>query len=77
MRFLFLALLVAAIIFCVQGKTREEMKARWKALADECQKSSGASDDELEKVMTHAKPETHDGKCMIACMLETMGVVSR
>lgn len=53
------------------------MKAKWLELATECQKTSGASDDELEKIIMHAKPETHDGKCMIACILETIGVVSR
>ncbi|CAG9811310.1 unnamed protein product [Chironomus riparius] len=75
MKILLSILIVAAVTLSSQAKTREEMKAKWQALAAECQKSSGASDDDLEKIITHVKPETHEGKCMIACIFETMGVV--
>lgn len=76
MKILLSILIVAAVTLHSQAKTREEMKAKWQTLAAECQKSSGASDDDLEKIITHVKPETHEGKCMIACIFETMGVVS-
>ena len=76
MKFILSLLILAAVTFYSQAKTREEMKARWQALAAECQKTSEASDDDLEKIITHVKPETHEGKCMIACIFETMGVVS-
>lgn len=77
MKLIFSILIVAVAVLFSQAKTREEMKAKWIELATECQKTSGASDTELEKIIMHTKPETHEGKCMIACIFETIGVVSR
>ncbi|XP_070508795.1 general odorant-binding protein 19d-like [Chironomus tepperi] len=75
MKLLLSLILIATVVLHSQAKTREEMKAKWHELAKECQKTTGASDDELEKILSHAKPETHEGKCMISCAFETMGVV--
>lgn len=42
----------------------------------ECGKKEGASDAEVQSMMAHNPPTTHEGKCVGACVTEATGVVS-
>lgn len=55
----------------------EEFKAHMMQIFTACKTSSGASDDDIAKLMMHSKPATHEGMCMFACVMDKMGIVSR
>lgn len=41
-----------------------------------CQEKEGASDADLKELIDHALPSTKPGKCLRACMMESIGLVS-
>lgn len=47
-----------------------------KGLLTECVAAEGASAAEIESMMSGSLPETKEGKCVIACVLEKVGAVS-
>jgi hypothetical protein len=53
----------------------EKMKMMMK-IVTECKASTGASDDDIAKLMIHAKPASKEGKCMFGCVMESLGIVS-
>lgn len=44
-------------------------------LGAECQAKEGASDADMQALAKHEDPPSHEGKCVIACVMETIGVV--
>ena len=54
----------------------EEKKAQMMKIVGECKGSTGASDDDVGKLMMHAKPSTHEGKCLMSCIMDNIGIVS-
>lgn len=58
------------------GGLTPEQKEMIKQKAIECVKKEGASDADLQTMMSHNPPTTHEGKCVAACMAEASGAVS-
>lgn len=54
----------------------EERNAFAAQLAAGCKEKEGASDDDIAAVMARDQPTTTTGKCLVACIMETIGVVS-
>lgn len=70
---------VVAIIFSmvhVECMTAAEQKQMLMGVAQECKASEDASDDDLGKLVEKKAPETKEGKCLFACIMEQMDVVS-
>ncbi|XP_070507878.1 general odorant-binding protein 28a-like [Chironomus tepperi] len=53
----------------------EEKKAQMMKVFMECKSTTNANDDDIAKMMMHAKPSTHEGKCMFSCVMEKMGII--
>lgn len=53
-----------------------EMKEKMKAKMVECAGKEGASEAEIQNMLGHNPPTTHEGKCVIACVGEASGMVS-
>lgn len=53
-----------------------EHKAQMMKIFGDCKASTNANDDDIAKMMMHAKPSTHEGKCMFSCVMEKIGIVS-
>lgn len=55
----------------------EEDKNSIKAkLGAECKAKEGASDADMAALAKHEDPPSKEGKCVVACVLETIGVVN-
>lgn len=53
----------------------EQTKAMLRGIALECKVNEDGSDEDLSRLAARKPPETREGKCMIACILEQMGVM--
>jgi len=60
----------------VQAMDLGDAKEKWMAIANVCIASTGASQDDILKLMKHEPIDSREGKCLFSCMLEKMGVVS-
>lgn len=49
---------------------------KFMAIAKECQGKEGASDADIQAALAFKLPTTKPGKCLHACVGETIGVVS-
>lgn len=56
--------------------TKEERIAGFKKLANECATMEGATNDDLIEILARKVPSTRAGKCVHACLGETIGIVS-
>lgn len=63
-------------LFVNQAMT-DEQKEHIISTATTCQKDTGASDIDLEELMTRAPPSTKTGKCMRKCIMEKFKLVRR
>lgn len=63
-------------ILVFQAMSADEKKALKEKLGADCQAKEGASDDEMARLHKHEMPATKEGKCVIACVFETIGIVS-
>lgn len=52
---------------------KDAMKAE---LGATCQANEGASGADMKALSNHEEPPNKAGKCVIACILETLGVVN-
>lgn len=57
--------------------TQEEKNAVEAQLMAECKTKEGAADADVQSLTAREHPSTHSGKCLSACIMETIGVVSR
>lgn len=56
--------------------TKEQMKEGLTKLANDCSAKEGGSAADVDEVIAHKLPTTEPGKCIHACIGETVGVVS-
>lgn len=56
--------------------TNEQKMAMWKGLADGCSGKEGATNADVEEALAEKMPTTRGGKCLHACVGETVGIVS-
>ncbi|XP_017100784.2 general odorant-binding protein 19d [Drosophila bipectinata] len=73
-------LLVLACLVLGSGsasaKPHEEMTQEHATkLAHDCQAETGASDEDVEQLMKHEKAESHEAKCLRACVLKKFEIL--
>lgn len=56
--------------------TKEERMEALKKMVEECATKEGASADDTAEVIAKKMPSNKGGKCVYACIGETLGVVS-
>lgn len=71
---IFLVFSYIAASWCL---TKEEGMEMAKALLNECKKQEGGSDADIELLLNMSFPNTREGKCMLSCTHEKMGIVSK
>lgn len=74
--FILLVVAVFSVAFVECRMTASEQKQMLMGLAQECKASEDASDADLSKLVEKKAPDTKEGKCMFACIMEQMDVVS-
>ncbi|XP_073828257.1 general odorant-binding protein 19d-like [Musca autumnalis] len=62
-----IVLLVAAVGYI---RAEELSKENLVVVAGVCKEEKGASDDDVAALKAHEAPTTHEGKCMVACIME-------
>jgi len=74
---IFRVLLLAAIgCGVVSGMTLDETKKMMLGVATECVSTEGAADADLSRLVSKQPPNTPEGKCLFACIVEDMEIVS-
>lgn len=53
----------------------DERKAKKEALVEQCKTKEGASDADAKVYLDNEVPTSHGGKCLGACIMETIGIV--
>lgn len=46
-------------------------------IMEKCKATTGATDEDVAKLMMHAPAENQAQKCMFSCLMTTMGVVRK
>lgn len=70
--------LIVALMLAVHAEaiTKAEQKAMLIGAAQECKITESASDDDMGRLVEKKPPTTHEGKCLFACIMEQMDMVS-
>jgi hypothetical protein len=72
--------LVLTLAFClfvvVYGIDKEEAKDMFRNMSEECREKEKATKEDVEVMVNEQYPESKEGKCLVACMQETFGIVS-
>lgn len=76
MRFVTFSFFIFGLIVSCWSLTKEEGMEMAKALLNECKNLEGGTDADVELLIQMTYPTTHEGKCMVACTHEKMGLVS-
>ncbi|KAG5669161.1 hypothetical protein PVAND_017056 [Polypedilum vanderplanki] len=63
------------VLFSVAFTNALKDPAAMMKIAKDCKESTGASDADVGKIMSHSEVDTKEGKCMFNCLMEAMGVV--
>lgn len=63
-------LIIALFTVCVRSQDAVIMK-----IIQDCKASSGATDEDVGKLMLHQPPSNDQQKCLVACIFETEGMV--
>lgn len=72
-----ITILVASLaIASVRAMNKEEAKAMFRDMSQDCKETEKATDDDVETMINEKYPESKEGKCLVACMQEQFGVVS-
>ncbi|KAI7815522.1 odorant binding protein [Rhyzopertha dominica] len=58
----------------ISEETLAEMMEKMITLAEECQKETGATQEDMTTLMQKKIPASHEGKCVISCMAKKTGV---
>lgn len=69
-------LAVGLFVVAVTAIDKEEAKDMFRNMSQECKEQEKANDADVETMVNENYPETKEGKCLVACMQETFGVVS-
>lgn len=64
-----------AVAFVQSSSITPEMKAQFIVMAEECQKKTGASADDLATLMNHSAATTMEGKCLGACIMQKINTL--
>lgn len=67
---------IALLVAQAKSLTLAEHKSMLIGIAQECKATENASDDDMGRMVSKKAPETPEGKCLVACIMEEMGVVS-
>ena len=59
-----------------QALSADERAAMEKQLVTDCKGKEGASDDDEKLLFERELPSTKEGKCLHACIMEAIGLVS-
>lgn len=70
-----LSVLVIFAVSSVRSIDIERTKTMLRGIALECKVNEDASDDDLTRLVGMKPIESKEGKCMIACILEQMGIM--
>lgn len=57
--------------------TKEERVAAFVQIVKECATKEGASDADVDELLSHKSPSSRGGKCIQACFTEKVGFVRR
>lgn len=74
---IFPLLTIVVMIVVVGAIDKKEAQDMFRNMSQDCKEKEGASDDDVEIMVAEKYPETMPGKCLVACMQEQFGVVSR
>lgn len=69
---------LSLLLICAVSVARadlERMRTMLRGIALECKVNEDASDDDLSRLVAKKPLESKEGKCMIACILEQMGIM--
>ena len=69
----YITILVLNIVEAISIEKRRQILMT--ALND-CKAKENAPESDFEKIIATQLPETHEGHCLIACVLEDFGIVS-
>lgn len=69
-------LIFASMAICAHCVTMGEQKQMLLGIAQECKAIEDASDDDLSKLVEKKPPVSKQGKCLFACIMENMDIVS-
>lgn len=73
--FVILATVVLSVVH-VHSMNAAEQKQMLMGVAQECKATEDASDDDMGRLVEKKPPTTKEGKCLFACIMEQMDVVS-
>ena len=68
-------LAMCLFVVAVTAIDKEEAKEMFRNMAQECKEQEKATDADVETMVNENYPESKEGKCLIACMQETFGIV--
>lgn len=60
----------------LQGLSSKERKEFFKKVVKDCAKKEGASAKDIAQALLNQAPQTKAGKCIFACIGESLGIVS-
>lgn len=60
----------------LQGLSSKERKELFKKVVNDCAKKEGASAGDIAQALQKQAPQTKAGKCIFACIAESLGIVS-
>lgn len=69
-------LVVMCLVVCGSSMDIEQHKQMLMGISQECKITENASDGDLGRLVEKKTPETKEGKCLFACIMEQMDVVS-
>lgn len=77
MKFLLKILAIGLFVVTVKAAMdKKEAKEMMRGMCEECKEKENATDADMDTMLDEKYPETREGKCLVACMQETFGVVS-
>lgn len=69
-------LAIGLLVVAVTALDKEEAKEMFRNMSQECKEQEKATDADVETMVNENYPESKEGKCLVACMQETFGIVS-
>jgi len=75
MKLFMFAVLFSFVLFA-EAMDKDEIMKMAEMMINECKVKEGATDDDAKQLMTEQLPDTHEGRCILACINEKMGIVS-
>lgn len=77
MKSFILVIFVAASVDFVLGMTDQEKMEMMIKVVGECQTKTKGTAEDVKMMMLKKEPVSAEGKCMFACIMEHIGIVSR